>query len=230
MPDFVEPIELCLESLDPAEDEHPYVRCVAMVGGEPGLGITPDGAIVWQRDTAAAALLWVSADRQLIVSRHQEPQSVRLIRAERFLDLPLGKPVVVLHEDVLIIGSHTFRVHVHGIAAVVAPPTRLTLRRAQTFVAAAALVATSFAGCHASTQGQPTVPGGASADVAAPPPPTSQYAQPPPDLATGGAPGVEPASQGGTTAAGTGRATNTKPTPPIQVREHPPAPVRMPND
>ena len=227
MPDFVEPIELCLESLDPAEDEHPYVRCVAMAGGEPGLGISPNGAIIWREDTAAVALLWVSADSQLIVSRHQEGHGVRLIRAERFLELPLAKPVVVLHEDVLVIGERTYRIHVHGVAAVVAPPTRLTLRRAQTLLATAALAAASFAGCHASTQGQPGAP---STDVAAPPPPTSQYAEPPPNLETGGAPGVEPASQGGAATTGTGRATSTKATPPIEIREHPPAPVAMPRD
>jgi len=236
MPDFVEPIELCLESLDPAADEQPYVRCVALAGGDPGLGVDADGKIVWCQNELAAALLWVSADSQLILVRRSPSQNVRLIRAERFLDLPLDKPVVVLHEDVITIEGNSFRVHVHGTTRTIAPPERLLLRRAQSLVAGAVLAAAAIAGCHANTTGPSAVSAGATGNEVTSPSATSEtgYAKPPPDLGTetGTLTESDTQSQGGTTAASTAtmRKPTTKPTPPIQIREHPPAPVRLPND
>ncbi len=236
MPDFIEPIELCLESLDPSTDDQPYVRCVALAGGDPGLGIDSDGRVVWCQNELAAALLWVSADRQLILVRRSISQSVRLIRAERFLDLPLDKPVVVLHEDVITIEGNSFRVHVHGTTQIIAPPERLLLRRAQTFVAGAVLAAATIAGCHTNTTGRAAVSAGATGNEVTSPSATfeTEYAKPPPDMGTETATLTEgdTQGQGGTAAASTAttRRPTTKPTPPIQIREQPPAPVRLPND
>jgi len=213
MKSVVEPIELCLESLDSAHDNGPYVRCVALAGGGPGLGLTSEGAVVWLQNGAAALLIWVSADNRLMVLRRDGLARVRLTRAERTLDIPENKPVVTLHRDVVEVEGHSFRVHVHGIAQAVNPPERLTLRRAERWVASAAL-AMSLAACHSNPHG------------ATPPPPdlsTNGFAQPPPDTSTGGQPSDTNGAQGGSQ----GRGTNT---PPIEIREYPPAPMPMPNE
>lgn len=229
MSNSVEPIELCLESLDPAEDDRPYVRCVALAGSGSGLGLTAAGKIVWLQNETACLLIWVSADNRLIIQRRGNAARVRLTRAERFLDLPESKPVVTLHADVIEIEGHSFRVHVHGVAQRVAPPVRLALRRAQNW-AAGALAAASLTACH-TTPGGTTPPSEAvtgttasteaSVSIAS----STGFAQPPPELDTGGQPAVanEVAGQGGTQ----GRATTTrrrasKPPPPIEIRNHPP--------
>lgn len=213
MTNLVAPIELCLESLDPSDDAHPYVRCVALAGGEPGLGLTADGSIVWRQNDTASLLLWVSADNRLMALRSSEAHRVRLTRAERFLELPANKPVVTLHEDVIEIEGRSFRVHVHGLAQRIEPPTRLLLRRAQRWLAGT-LAAASLAACHTSSPGNvPTSAGAAD---------NQGFAQPPPGDGAGGTASntAQPVAQGGTRGPGT--------TPPIEIREAPPAPMPMP--
>jgi len=204
----VDPIELCLESLDTADDERPYVRCVALAGGQPGLGLTAEGIVIWQHDKAASLLLWVSADNRLMSLRSSEACGVCLTRAERRLDLPPNKPVVTLHGDIIEIEGRAFRVHVHGVAASVLPPTRLSLRRAKQWITGA-VAAASLAACHTSGAGNTPASAGGS--------PSNEFAQPPPSGTTGGT--DDGIGQGGTGA-----------TPPIEIREMPPAPVPSPPD
>lgn len=212
MADVVTPIELCLESLDPMDDNHPYVHCVALAGGEPGLGVTANGTIVWRENDAAAFLLWVSADNRLIAWRSSELHSVRLSRAERVLDLPANKPVVALHGDTVEIEGRSFRVHVHGVASTIESPTRLSLRRAQRWVEAG-LVAATLAACHTGSQSNvPSSVGGAEAQASA----------------------AVSAAGGGASSSGVAQAQGGTPgpgsTPPIEIREAPPAPVPSPRD
>ena len=228
MPPTTEPIELCLESLDAADDEHPYVRCVALTGSSSGLGLTQAGKIVWQQNETACLLIWVSADGRLIVQRRSSAAAVRLTRAERFLDLPEGKPVVALHEDVLEVEGHAFRVHVHGVAQRLAPPLRLPLRRAWV---AGAVTALSMAACHTTSAGTaaPAATHGVtrSTELSAAGGSTTGFAQPPPESTTGGYPEVvsEVEAQGGTpSVASTAKKRTTKqPAPPIEIRNRPPA-------
>jgi hypothetical protein len=214
MRNLVEPIELCLESLDAADDERPYVRCVALAGGGPGLGLTSAGVVVWLQNQTAALLIWVSADNRLMIQRRDGSVHVRLTRAERFLDVPENKPVVTLHDDVIEIDGRSFRVHVHGIAQTVSAPERLTVRRARQWIAGAALAA-SLAACHSNPPGTTPV---------SPDPSTNGFAQPPPDFSTGGqsSRGSDNGNQGGSQGRGTA-------IPPIEIREQPPAPVPMPD-
>jgi len=222
----VTPIELCLESLDQLEDDHPYVRCVAISGAEPGLGLSAVGEITWCDADPAAVNLWVSADNQLIVTRGSNSDAVRLTRGERFLDLPLEKPVVILDQDFLSVNGHTFRVHVHGIAASVEPPTKLALRRVQSMIAGAAVAAVSMAGCHTSTPDIGVASASPSATASA------LYAS------GGSTASITLPSTGGITAIivntsgqdGTGGSTNklraTRAVRHIEVRNHPPKPQR----
>jgi len=226
----IAPIELCLESLDPAQDEQPYVRCVALVGSRPGLGLTSEGKIVWLQNERACLLIWVSADNRLIIQRRGDAARVCLSRSERFLDLPENKPVVALHEDIIQIDSRAFRLHVHGVARKVSPPLRLPLGRTQNWVAGA-LVAASVAACHTNPGG--TMPGtgvpmGSVApttevsDVSASAP---RFAQPPPEAGMGGHTAELPQAEGtgGTqSSAATTQRRAAKPTPPIEIRNRPP--------
>jgi len=225
MSEPVEPIELCLESLDAVEDEQPYVRCVALSGAELGLGLTASGEIVWKQNDAPSASIWVSADNQLMVVRNEESTAIRLVRAERFLDLPLAKPVVVLHEDLLEMHGHSFRLHIHGVAASVEPPTRLALRRVHSMIAGAALAAVSMAGC---VNGPPDTSSAPSTLTAA----VTNTSGGSPSIATlvasGGAASsmTEVSTQGGLTAvtSSTRKISTRAPVKPIEVRHHPPKP------
>jgi hypothetical protein len=228
MPNPVEPIELCLESVDRLEDDQPYVRCVAISGAEPGLGLSAEGEITWCQTEAASATFWVSADNQLIVTRNRESDEVRLIRAERFLDLPLEKPVVVLNEDLVVINGHGFRVHVHGVAASVEPPTRLALRRVQSMIAGAAVAALSIAGCHTGTANTGLASSSASTTISTVAS-TGGTAASSALVATGGVAEAigETNAQGGTTAqlGSTGRLLSTRVVKPIEIRHAPPKPA-----
>ena len=86
-----EPIELCLEELDDASDAEPYVRCVAVAGGRPGLCFSPAGEVLWRLNESALAEIWVSLDGRLMFFRKSLQGQVSLTRVERHLELPLGK-------------------------------------------------------------------------------------------------------------------------------------------
>jgi hypothetical protein len=211
MADSVVPIELCLESLDPADDDHPYVRCVALAGGQPGLGVTAEGQIVWRDNDAAALLIWVSADNRLIAWRSSKVHKVWLSRAERALELPASKPVVALNGDTVEIDGRAFRIHVHGTARTVESPTRMSLRRAQRWVEAG-LVAATLAACHTGNQGNvPTSVGGAESQA----------------TVASSAAGGSASNSGSPDAQGGMRGPES--TPPIEIREAPPAPMPMPS-
>ena len=72
-----------------------------------------------------------------------------MTRAGRSLDPPCEKPVVLLDGDGVDIGTRRFRLHVHGAAPQVAPPTLLPARlRSQAARATAVLaMGAAVAGC-----------------------------------------------------------------------------------
>ena len=122
MPD---PIALCLEDLDAEAGQPCFVRCVALVGGEPGLALAGDGAIAWRGDQAAAAGLKVSLDQRLVLLRPDAGPEVTVRRGGRSLAVPAGKPVVLLDGDQLECAGRRLRLHVHGVAPAVAAPEAL---------------------------------------------------------------------------------------------------------
>jgi hypothetical protein len=97
--------------------------CVALPGGQPGLGLDPTGSLLWQDWGNTACQLWVSSDECLIAYRPEGAPGFTLHRAGRFLEVPTGKPVVVLDKDELEIGAQRLRVHVHGPAGEIAGPS-----------------------------------------------------------------------------------------------------------
>ena len=133
-----EPLAICLEDLDARTEDDRYVQCVALPGNEPGLLLTDRGALLW-REGEAACELWVSLDDRLVLWRRADAGTVTVRRGARSLDVPSGKPVILLDQDQVEVGGRRLRIHVHGPAPRVVPPVPL-LRE---FVRAAGRVATA---------------------------------------------------------------------------------------
>ena len=117
------PIAICIEDLDAASVASKYVRCVALPGREPGLGLDLHGAVSWQSEEPVVCELWVSADDRLILYRPEGVAAVKLSRAGRSLNVPSGKPVVLVDQDQINVGPRRLRLHVHGEAPTVAMPS-----------------------------------------------------------------------------------------------------------
>jgi hypothetical protein len=211
-----EPLAICLEDVEARDPSSRYLRCVALVGRQPGLRVDPGGAVVWKVDELVACELWVSADDRLILYRTDDDVPVILQRAGRSLRLPAGKPVVVLDQDTFEVNGRRLRIHVHGVAPAVSPPSPLrpTAKRTAASVAAAvALSAVALGGCDGIVEIRETPP---QATVETPTsgstPPTESVT---PELTTPEPPTPEPPTPA------------EVPTPvqnivPIEVREEPP--------
>jgi hypothetical protein len=121
------PLAICIEDLDPSGVG--YTQCVALVGRQPGLRLDSTGHVTWLEDDDVACELWVSADDRLMLYRSAAATSVVLHRVERSLDVPHGKPVIVIDQDEVVVGSRRLRIHIHGEAPVVAAPLPLPASR-----------------------------------------------------------------------------------------------------
>lgn len=136
------PLAICIEDLEP-QPETKYLRCVALPGRQPGLRLNNAGYALWQSDDDASCELWVSADDRLILYRPEDKSPVTLRRAGRSLDVPLGKPVVVLDKDQIDVGTRRLRVHVHGQTTSVAAPSPLPSSRSRGYGRLTQAVATA---------------------------------------------------------------------------------------
>ncbi len=224
------PFALCIEDLDSLVDDR-FLRCVALPGKQPGLSVLSDGSPVWRTVGPIACELCVSADDRLILFRPQGAAAVRVSRTGRTLDVPAERPVVLLNQDVIEVGPKRMRIHIHGVAAQVAPPSRLRLAGAHT----AAIVALGAAvlACDKPVEvretppvvavdpsgGPPPPPPPADAHVAdvstSPATPASGVASSAPRSVTSGAP--KPSSTPDRP-----RPPSSPPGPPIEVRKQPP--------
>jgi hypothetical protein len=120
-----EPLAICIEDLDAAPGAPRYLRCTAVVGRQPGLGLDATGAVLWRSDAGAAAELWVSGDDQLILYRPEGAPECTVRRAGRAVVAPVGKPVVLRDQDEVDVSGRHLRVHVHGPAPEVTAPAPL---------------------------------------------------------------------------------------------------------
>jgi hypothetical protein len=123
-----EPLAICIEDLDPRTPGDRYLRCVAIVGRRPGLRVDRTGRVLWESDEAVACELWVSADDRLILYRPEGAAAVVCRREGRSLAVPAAKPIVLLDQDRIDVGTRRLRVHVHGTAPAVVPPSLLPVR------------------------------------------------------------------------------------------------------
>jgi hypothetical protein len=251
---MVRPLAICLEDpAAPAEGER-YLRCVAVPGRQAGLRVDAAGRVLWRDDAGTACELWVSGDEKLILYRPDGGGRVVVRRAGRELDVPCGKPVVLLDQDRFEVGGRTLRVHVHGPASAVAEPSYLPprapgrgLSRAATAIALGA--ALGAAGCKPGKKPQAEVspevevrtqppdmaplPEDAAADTA----PAGEAGETielrtePPEIAVRPLPAVDagtPAADGATGPADAEPATpDVEPAPADAARANPPIEVRV---
>ena len=159
---MIEPIALCIEDLDCTDAGRRYVRCVAIAGASPGLGLLADGAATWQTADGVVCELWVAGDGRLALLRPGGAPPFTLRRGGRHLDVPQDKPVFVLDGDRLELGGRNLLVHVHGQAPNVVAPSFLPVREAgaggrmRAAVAAMALgAAVAAGGCAATANASP---------------------------------------------------------------------------
>jgi hypothetical protein len=224
------PIALCLEDLAPSSRSTRYMTCVALQGGQPGLGVSASGEICWRDSEPLACELWVSADDQLILRRPSGAPGVRVQRSGRSVDAPFDKPVVLLDQDVFETVGRRLRVHVHGFTSTVAPPAPFVERRSMGRLAATVAIGVAAVSCHKieSCTGKVIEVRSAPPEVMPVGDLDAQAVVP-----TDAPPDVEP-DEGATDAAGDapadaldgGKRDAAKKTPPIEIRHHPPAPPR----
>ena len=143
------PMAICIEDVSAGK----FLRCVAVAGREPGLRVDSKGDVIWRSDEAVACELWVSADEKLILYRPEGACAVTLRRAGRSLEVPFGKPVVMIDRDEVDVGERRLRVHVHGDAPSVAAPSpfapeQSTLGKLARAAAAAAIIGSGVGGCN----------------------------------------------------------------------------------
>lgn len=117
------PLAICIENLNARSHSSRYLRCVALPGRQAGLRLDRKGKVQWMQEDMVACELWVSADDRLILYREEGMEPIQVQRAGRSLDVPFSKPVVLLNQDQITIGDQTLRVHIHGEARVVSPPS-----------------------------------------------------------------------------------------------------------
>jgi hypothetical protein len=225
------PLAICLEDLAATSPSGRYLRCVALVGRQPGLRLGPQGAVAWRSDAPVGCELWVSGDDRLILYRPERAPGVRVSRAGRSLDVPAGKPVVLLGDDMIEVGGRRIRVHVHGPAPVVAAPSPLPERAsAATRMAAVVAMGAAVAGCEGKqpTPQQPTAPTTTTTtiEVRTEPPAVSPHPEPPPTVTSPGVPTFAtpppPASTAPPPPPPPAAKTKSPLAPPIEVRHNPP--------
>ncbi|MFH2004978.1 MAG: hypothetical protein ABI333_00195 [bacterium] len=139
---MIGPLEICLEELFHAEQDERYVRCVALPGGEPGLALDREGAVQWMVEQPEHFGLWVTGDNQLALLRGAKAGPATVQRAGRAVEAPVGKPVILLDQDELIIDGRRLRLHVHGETDAVWEPERMSGSALGRIVRAAAAAAT----------------------------------------------------------------------------------------
>jgi hypothetical protein len=218
------PIAICIEDLRADSNSTRYLQCVALAGDHPGLRIDHQGEIQWQPEQDARLVeLFVSLDERLILFRQPDAAIVLLQREGRSLEVPVEKPVVLLDGDQLSVGGRELRIHVHGEAPAVSPPSWLemveepsrsssSLLRA-TATALALGIAVGAGGCTKKIEVRDDPP------KVAPPPTKPDTRQPP-----------KPDAKPPKADAGPSKPDAAKKAPPIEVRPRPPrvAPPRKP--
>lgn len=176
------PLAICIEELGQAETK--YMRCVALPGRQPGLRLDEAGRVLWQSEDGVSCELWVSADERLILYRPEGAMLVTLHRAGRSLDVPCGKPVVVIDKDQVDVGARRLRIHIHGQAPSVAAPSPLPSEPHLLGRLAQAVAATAVIGAVVATGGctDQSIEVRQTPPVAPPPPvtPTIEVRQAPP--------------------------------------------------
>jgi hypothetical protein len=140
------PQEICLEELDGAPEDERFVRCVALPGASAGLALDRAGAVRWMHEGPDGHGLCVSDDDRLVLLAGADAGEVAVERGHRQVVAPAGKPVVLMDQDLLILGDRRLRVHLHGETDELHAPERLGRSALLRWAAAAAAALTLGAG------------------------------------------------------------------------------------
>jgi len=230
MPAVPDPISLCVENLEDDSEQTRFIRCVALAGNLPGLGIDRRGRPLWRAsaDVESACRLWVSADDRLMLWRTEGAPPVTVRRARRSLAAPEAKPVVILDQDEVEIAGVRLRLHVHGVTTEVHPPMPLRTRAlgAAATIATALALSAAGAGCDRTAAKPDETPLSSAASLepsaSAPSTPPEPTAPPSASSATATVSATSSAAASASSAAPAKTATKTAP---IKVRKHPPMPI-----
>lgn len=166
-------IEICLEELGAGSEDECFIQCVAVSGGQPGLALDRDGLVRWMPEEEAVCHgLWVSGDGRLVLygaaSTSASVGEVVVERGARTQVAPVGKPVLLVDQDLLRVGDRELRVHIHGETEAMYEPERLSRRSFLQAATAAATTAASLTLGAAASSASPTA--GPQAGVGEPPP------------------------------------------------------------
>lgn len=125
---------VCVEDLASGS----ILRCVALEGRGPGLGISPTGEVVWKEPGPIAFLLCVASDGRLVLLRPQGAPGSSVHRAGRSVDAGEEAPVFLVSGDEVEVGGRRLRIHQHGTTKRVFSPTLLSRATIAAMVLAAA--------------------------------------------------------------------------------------------
>ena len=100
---------------------------MALGGTERGLSVDGAGAVLWREEEAGAFCLVVSLDERLVLLRPEGAAPSTVSRGGRSLEVPCGKPVVLVDQDRMDVGERRLRIHVHGEAPAVHAPELLAM-------------------------------------------------------------------------------------------------------
>lgn len=112
---------LCIEIMSGIGPQGEMIQCVALEKGQPGLGLSPSGAVLWQSEEQPAIELSVDENGRLVLLRHS---SLRLliIRGGRPLKVIYETPTFVLDHDELDLFDRRLLVHLYGPSQTIHPP------------------------------------------------------------------------------------------------------------
>ncbi|MBU1243512.1 hypothetical protein KKD52_12075 [Myxococcota bacterium] len=152
------PISICLEDCYPEHESLRFLQCTAAAGPAFRLLLTRDGRVLQQESAPAWCRIFVTGDDRLGVLRDdQMPAGARVTRANRHVDLEIGKPVILCHGDFLAVPGRCFCLHVHGAATDVREPEFLHAKEPASstwtrFAAAGLIAVTGLAGAVSCTR------------------------------------------------------------------------------
>ncbi|MBW2527072.1 MAG: hypothetical protein JRI23_23020 [Deltaproteobacteria bacterium] len=227
---MAEPIAVCIEDLNAPDPDDRFMRCVAIPGAAPGLGLAGDGVLQWETSKPSGCQLCVSLDDRLVLLRPIDAEPVRVRRAGRSLDVPFGKPVVLLDQDEIEVGGRRLRLHVHGQATSVHAPTpfRARARSAAAALAAAVALGGAATGCDEAQKKSDDIEVRDQPPTVGPPEAADASTQEAGTAATATTTATSSASA--PTSAASTTTTRSAGPPPIEVRSKPPLVAPAPDE
>ncbi|MBU1240973.1 hypothetical protein KKF84_02165 [Myxococcota bacterium] len=229
------PVAICLEAINSTSDSSRFTQCVVITGADTGLGLDDQGSTTWLENDTTAVEFFISADDRVMAMKTEICQvPVTISRAGRSVAPPAGKPVVLLSGDRISLGDRAFIIHFHGGAEVIHEPVPFIpephevrdqsaatpLGKVASYAAVAALGAMiSASGCTGNNNKTQTT-GEGKDPMTSPMLPDAMGVKNTGDATAIPVEPTDPMSS----------MTPVKPKPPmIEVRDHPPKPVRRPD-